>query len=255
MNITIIGAGNLATSLVPALKKAGHNMVQIYSRTMKSAEMLAAKVGAEPISDYTNLKTTADIYIISVKDSVLDDVIRNASPILKGKLLIHTAGTMPMAVLSGHEGRYGVFYPMQTFSREREVCFKAIPCFIEGSDETAQNLIETVAKSISDDVYTLTSDQRKHLHLAAIFACNFANHCYTLSSEILAAQGIPFDVMLPLIDETARKAHTIAPKKGQTGPAARNDTNVMDMQIGLLNGKPQLQELYKLLSDSIIRQK
>lgn len=158
---------------------------------------------------------------------------------------------MSVDIFKGHAKHYGVLYPMQTFSKQRIVDFKVIPCFIEASDVSAKSILQQLCDSISDRVYELSSDNRKYLHLAAVFACNFVNHCYEISSGILNKNDIPFDVMLPLIDETAKKVHEMKPKDAQTGPAVRYDENVISRQMQLLNGTPLNKEIYQLMSKSI----
>jgi predicted short-subunit dehydrogenase-like oxidoreductase (DUF2520 family) len=216
-----------------ALLKAGHQVVSVNSRTL------------------AELPQTADLYIIAVKDSALQEVIakvtKSQQPTADGQqpVFVHTAGSMPLSVFEGYAKRCGVLYPMQTFSMDREVDFREIPLFIEGNDAR----IRAVAESLSDHVYELSTADRKYLHLAAVFACNFVNHCYTLAADVLAQKGLPFDVMLPLVDETARKVHELHPKDAQTGPAVRGDQNVMQAQAALLDGKAK--EIYQLLSQSI----
>ena len=231
MNVAMIGRGRVATHMSKALLKAGNGVVSVNSRTLKE------------------LPQDADVYIIAVKDSALQDVIRQLTNLLKTKndapLIVHTAGSMPLSVFEGYAENGGVFYPMQTFSMEREVDFREIPLFIEGKDKRIREL----AESISEHVYELSSDDRKYLHLAAVFACNFTNHCYTLAAEVLEKKGLPFDVMLPLVDETARKVHELHPHEAQTGPAVRGDENVMNAQAALLDGRNK--EIYELLSKSI----
>ncbi len=231
MKIAMIGRGRVATHMSKALLKAGHGVVSVNSRTLEE------------------LPQDADVYIIAVKDSALQDVIRQLTNLLKTKndapLIVHTAGSMPLSVFEGYAENGGVFYPMQTFSMEREVDFREIPLFIEGKDKRIREL----AESISEHVYELSSDDRKYLHLAAVFACNFTNHCYTLAAEVLEKKGLPFDVMLPLVDETARKVHELHPHEAQTGPAVRGDENVMNAQAALLDGRNK--EIYELLSKSI----
>ncbi|MBR1548839.1 MAG: DUF2520 domain-containing protein [Prevotella sp.] len=247
MKVVLVGAGRLATNLAKALVASGHEVVAVYSRTMQSAEALADVVGGTPTDSIAALPLSADAFILSVKDSALEGVIEQVSAGRVGQLLIHTAGSIPLSVFSGFASRCGVLYPMQTFSKERTVNFREIPVFIEGGDP----LIEVLARSVSDNVYRLSSADRKYLHLAAVFAANFANHCYALSADVLAHCGLPFNVMLPLIDETARKVHQLSPKEAQTGPAVRYDENVISMQAALLSDEPQLQNVYKLLSESI----
>ncbi|MBM0143977.1 Rossmann-like and DUF2520 domain-containing protein [Segatella copri] len=250
MKIVLIGAGNLATHLGKALHAAGHDMVQVFSRTMQSAETLASLLDAEPLTDMAQVRDDADVYIFSVKDSALEQLISQ----LCGddeKVFLHTAGSMPMSVFRGKALHYGVLYPMQTFSKQREVDFSIIPCFIEANDEFALKQIEGLAGQISHRVFQLSSEDRKYLHLSAVFACNFANHCYAASQELLQQHGIPFDVMLPLIDETAAKVHGMTPKEAQTGPAVRYDENVIGKQIQLLENQPYFQKIYDCMSKSI----
>lgn len=250
MKIVLIGAGNLATHLGKALHAAGHDMVQVFSRTMQSAETLASLLDAEPLTDMAQVRDDADVYIFSVKDSALEQLISQLCGGEK-KVFLHTAGSMPMSVFRGKALHYGVLYPMQTFSKQREVDFSIIPCFIEANDEFAMKQIEGLAGQISHRVFQLSSEDRKYLHLSAVFACNFANHCYAASQELLQQHGIPFDVMLPLIDETAAKVHGMTPKDAQTGPAVRYDENVIGKQIQLLENQPYFQKIYDCMSKSI----
>lgn len=250
MKIVLIGAGNLATHLGKALHAAGHDMVQVFSRTMQSAETLASLLDAKPLTDMAQVRDDADVYIFSVKDSALEQLISQLCGGEK-KVFLHTAGSMPMSVFRGKALHYGVLYPMQTFSKQREVDFSIIPCFIEANDEFALKQIEGLAGQISHRVFQLSSEDRKYLHLSAVFACNFANHCYAASQELLQQHGIPFDVMLPLIDETAAKVHGMTPKEAQTGPAVRYDENVIGKQIQLLENQPYFQKIYDCMSKSI----
>lgn len=250
MKIVLIGAGNLATHLGKALHAAGHDMVQVFSRTMQSAETLASLLDAEPLTDMAQVRDDADVYIFSVKDSALEQLISQLCGGEK-KVFLHTAGSMPMSVFREKALHYGVLYPMQTFSKQREVDFSIIPCFIEANDEFALKQIEGLAGQISHRVCQLSSEDRKYLHLSAVFACNFANHCYAASQELLQQHGIPFDVMLPLIDETAAKVHGMTPKEAQTGPAVRYDENVIGKQIRLLENQPYFQKIYDCMSKSI----
>lgn len=271
MKIVLIGAGNLATHLGKALHAAGHDMVQVFSRTMQSAETLASLLDAEPLTDIAQVRDDADVYIFSVKDSALvqlvaqlcrheadglgeDGAVNALRKAKKGeheRVFLHTAGSMPMSVFKGMAQHYGVLYPMQTFSKQREVDFSIIPCFVEANDEFAQKQIEGMAREISGRVYQLSSEDRKYLHLSAVFACNFANHCYAISQELLEEHGIPFDVMLPLINETAAKVHEMKPKDAQTGPAVRYDENVIGKQSKLLENHPHFKKVYDSMSKSI----
>ena len=201
----------------------------------------------------TDLPLEADAFIVAVKDAALPSVAKQLAKGREQQVFFHTAGSMPLSVFEGLSMHYGVFYPMQTFSKERQVDFSPIPVFLEASDDATLSMARMLAESISRHVYVLSSEDRKFLHLSAVFACNFVNHCYALSAELLEKHGIPFDVMLPLIDETARKVHELHPLDAQTGPAVRYDENVIRMQSSLLSDSPALQEIYNLLSLNIHR--
>ena len=248
MKIVLIGAGNLATNLGKALFSAGHDFIQVYSRTMESASALATLVGGAPTTDIDSINYNADVYIISVTDSALAELIPKVCKGRERKLFLHTAGSMPVDVFQGMVLHYGVLYPMQTFSKNKEVNFSNIPCFIEANDESAMQNIDALARSVSNQVMTLNSEGRSYLHLAAVFACNFTNLCYHISSNILAKHNIPFDVMLPLIDETAGKAHAMSPIDAQTGPAVRYDRNVIRNQSSMLKDNPLVKDLYERMS-------
>lgn len=251
MKAVLIGAGNLATSLGCSLLKAGHDVVQVYSRTEKSASELAVLAGGSPTTELSALTNDADVYIVAVKDSVIADIVPQLCKGRESKTFIHTAGSIPMNVFEGMAAHYGVLYPMQTFSKSRIVSFSDIPCFVEANDDLAFTVVNNLASSLSERVMLLSSEQRKYLHLAAVFACNFVNHCYGIASDILEKNDIPFDVMLPLIDETARKVHELKPIEAQTGPAVRYDQNVIRRQAELLKDNPLFRQIYESLSMGI----
>lgn len=233
MRIVVIGTGRLASNLVPALQKVGHEVRVVNSRTLEG------------------LPNEADAFVIAVKDDALESVARRVVQGREEQVFFHTAGSMPLSVFEGIARHYGVFYPMQSFSKERQVDFADVPIFLEGCDSMTMQTAHAIAGSISRKVYELTTAERRYLHLAAVFACNFANHCYALSAKVLEQHGLPFDVMLPLIDETARKVHTMHPVPAQTGPAIRWDENVMSAQKALLDNEPEMQKIYELMSNSI----
>ena len=242
MEIVCIGAGNLATRLCVALQQCGHRVVQVFSRTEECAAALAAQLGCEPVCRLEDVTPEAPLYILSVRDQVLEEVahglyaslLRRVAPgrsnVGAGALFVHTAGSMPLDVLPML--RRGVFYPMQTFSKQREVPFAGLPVFIESPTDAA--VLRTLAESMGCGVYEMDSASRRYLHLAAVFACNFSNHMYDVCARVLARKGIPFEVMLPLIDETARKVHALTPREAQTGPAVRYDQTVMQRHVVLV---------------------
>jgi len=246
----------VATNLAPALKEAGVEIVEVWSKSRASAEALSAVVGCPAVwGSLERVTCEADVYIISVRDAYLNDVIRQLHNGREHALMAHTAGSLPLSLFSeaGHE-RGGVFYPMQTFSKERRVDFTSVHFFVEAAQQADLEVLTELAVGLTHDeqlVHHSTSAMRRHLHLAAVFACNFVNHCCTLSDALLAESGLDFSVMLPLLDETVAKLHELPPAEAQTGPAVRRDANVMGMQRAMLADKPELQEIYTLLSKSI----
>lgn len=250
--IALIGAGNLATNLGKTLYHNGFRIVQVYSRTEEAAAMLASAVEAEYTADLAAVTHEASLYIVALKDSALAEVLPRLVKGREDALWVHTAGSISIDIWQLTTAtRAGVFYPMQTFSKQREVDFREIPLFVEATDEKDAELLTHLANTLSQKVYRASSEQRKSLHLAAVFTCNFTNHMYALAADLLRKYNLPFDVMLPLIDETARKVHEIAPAEAQTGPAARGDENVMAMHRAMLDDEPQLQKVYRLLSESV----
>ena len=251
MNITLIGAGNLATQLGIAAREAGHAIIQVYSHTLCNATALAEQCGAQAIDSLSKLSDTADIYVVAVKDAVLADVVSEACRGREEKVFAHTAGSMPIDIFNGQARHYGVLYPMQTFSKQRKVDFSLITIFTEYNDAKANSLITALANSLSDKVTALSSADRRHLHLAAVFACNFANHCFSLAADVMERHGMTFDMLLPLIDETVEKVHEMHPLRAQTGPAIRYDENVLSRQRSLLDGDDLAQTIYDTMSKSI----
>mgnify|MGYP001090857956 CR=1 FL=1 len=250
-SVVFIGAGNLATNLAKALYYKGFRIVQVYSRTEESARTLAQAVEAAYTTDLSSVAADARLYIVSLKDAAFVQLLPEIVAGKENALWVHTAGSIPMDVWAGKVNRYGVFYPMQTFSKQREVNFQEVPFFIEAKRAEDTELLKAIASTLSEKVYEADSEQRKSLHLAAVFICNFTNHMYALAADLLEKYNLPFEVMLPLIDETARKVHELAPRDAQTGPAVRYDENVMSNHLAMLVDSPALQEIYKLMSKSI----
>ena len=267
--IVFLGSGNLATNLSLALKAAGEEIIQIFSRTQENAQALADKLHCASCTSINEIRTDADVYIFSVKDDALPSLIEQLSQHLNSPsgaggathhpILLHTAGSVPMSVFSDNtltpnthhpSPNYGVLYPMQTFSKDRAVNFREIPCFIEASDNATLGIIKDMASKISDNVVECSSDKRKKLHLAAVFACNMTNHCYRLAEKVLEEEGIDFSLYQPLIQETANKVRELSPRKAQTGPMVRYDKTIMDAQIALINDE-RTRQIYRLMADSI----
>lgn len=257
LSVFIVGAGNVATHIALALAQSQHRIVGVYSRTGTSASGLGqrlAQYGANVFvtSELDNIPE-ADVYLISVKDAALAAVAEAWPANRKGGVMLHTAGSLSMATIASTSKHYGVLYPMQTFSKAKSVDFTSVTCFVEGSDAVAEDAARTLAEALGSKCVVLSSADRQFLHLAAVFACNFSNHMYTLAYELLESHGVNPECMQPLIAETAAKVKLMHPREGQTGPAQRGDSNVMGKHLAALAETPDLQELYRLISQSIMR--
>ena len=211
--------------------------------------MLARKINADYTVEASAITKSADIYFVALKDSALYDVLSGFD--FQNKLVVHTSGSLPLSALKSFSENTGVIYPFQTFSKNREIDFTEIPVFIEANYPENENILKLIAQKISKKVSVLNSEKRKSLHIAAVFACNFVNHFYTLAAGYLEAQDIPFDVLHPLIEETARKVQEMPPKEAQTGPAVRFDENIINDHLQQLEQFPELKALYNSISKSI----
>lgn len=251
MRITLIGSGNVATHLGAAFKNAGHHIVQVYSPTLQHATLLAYYVKAEAINSLQQIKLETDVFIIAVKDDAIDAVAKELA--IFHKLILHTSGSTGIATLLKYTGRAGVFYPLQTFSSTKELDFSQVPVCIEANDGVILDQVKNLARSISNHVQEVNSADRRILHLAAVFACNFPNYLYTIGQQILQQHHLPFDLLRPLILETAEKVQHQLPADVQTGPAVRNDISSMNKHLELLKNDPALQQIYELLSQGIIK--
>ena len=251
MRITIIGSGNVATHLAAAFKNAGHRIVQVYSRELQHAALLAYHVGAEAIDQSDQINPETDLFVISVKDDVIVSIALELAK--HKKLTVHTSGTTDLAILQAHIKHAGVFYPLQTFSKNKEIDFLSVPLCIEGTDEAVTKNLEQLAQTISNKVYRINSAQRKILHLAAVFACNFPNYLYGVAQQLLAENQMNFELLRPLILETAQKVQDHLPGEVQTGPAVRNDQDTMAAHLEMLVAEPDLQAIYTRLSQEIIK--
>lgn len=249
-SVALLGAGNVATHLGAALVVNGYRVTGVYSRTAASADRLAGHLGC-PGTDCLDRLTPGEWCIFAVKDDALPALAKRWTALHPDTFCLHTAGSVPMDVFAGHADRYGVLYPLQTFSKARAVDFRRVPCFVEANGAPQLETLTALARTLSDRVVALPSERRRYLHLAAVLACNFANHCYDLAARLLEREGLPFDLLLPLIDETAAKVHDLAPREAQTGPAVRYDREVINRQLDLLADRPELRQLYAAMSQSI----
>lgn len=244
MQIVLIGSGNVAFHLAKAFTEAQIPISQIFGRNTTELQKISEQFSI-PFS--TETLVDADLYIISVTDSSIAEV----SSLIKNEnaLVAHTSGSVSREALSGNY-RKSVFYPLQTFSKSKNLDYSKIPFFIDAENENDEEILKNLASKISKNVMIANNEKRKYIHLTAVFACNFVNHLYARAKEISDSQGIPFDYFLPLIDETTQKIHELEPKLAQTGPAIRNDEKVLKLHESLLTDEEKL-KIYKTLNESI----
>ncbi|PKW20917.1 Rossmann-like and DUF2520 domain-containing protein [Flavobacterium lindanitolerans] len=242
---TIIGSGNVAQHLIHAFKKSnGIELSQVFSRQKESLSHLVED--SKIINDHSQF-LEADIYIIAVSDSAVAEV--SSSLPFENRLVVHTSGSVPLSELHP-KNRRGVFYPLQTFTKNKEVDFSTLPICMESEFDDDYTILENVAEAIGSKHYLISSDQRKSLHVAAVFVNNFTNHLYQIGKEICAEHQLPFEILKPLIAETANKVQHLSPLEAQTGPAKRNDLNTIQAHLALLTDNTQ-KEIYKILTHSI----
>lgn len=243
MQTVIIGSGNVAYHLAKASIQNGISIDQIFGRNEKELQKISSELN---ISYSTENLQDADLYIICVSDNSVEDVSKIIAK--KDCLVAHTSGSLPKEILIG-QYRKSSFYPLQTFSKTKNLDYKKIPFFIETENEEDQRILTDLASKISDNVMESNHEKRKYIHLTAVFACNFVNHLFARAKEISDAQEIPFDYFLPLINETVQKISEIEPKSAQTGPAVRNDKRILELHEQLL--KDESLEIYKTMNHSI----
>lgn len=249
MKIVLIGAGNVATHLGVALKKAGHTIVQVYSRTAPSANRLAKRLSSKPCIVINEIADKADLYIISISDHAAKDFLKSFT--VTDKVVVHTSGSLPLSIFGRNFKHCGVIYPLQTFSIKRKVNITKVPVCIEWSDNPAKRKIEAAVKGISKHIVHLNSSKRKQVHLAAVFANNFTNHLFAISEKLLSDSEISFDLLRPLILETALKVQSDSPFDMQTGPAKRGDLEIIEEHLRMLDNNKELRKIYELLTESI----
>ncbi|MGM0496586.1 MAG: Rossmann-like and DUF2520 domain-containing protein [Bacteroidota bacterium] len=250
MKIVLLGAGNLATNLANTLYQHQHSIVQVYSRTKENASRLAEVVHAQPINAIQELYEQADLYILALKDDALRGIIPHL-PDVSG-IFVHTAGSVPMNIFEGTIKNYGVFYPLQTFNKNRIIGFSEIPIFIEANSSESYKVIETLACQISSEIHPAGTDDRLAIHVAAVFACNFTNFMFVGADEILRKHNLSFKSLKPLIQETIAKTQQHSPSEIQTGPAVRKDNQTIQTHLKILSDSGMWQKLYRFVSDMIV---
>jgi len=249
--IVIAGAGRIATHLGKRLRAKGLRIAQVLNRTAEPARILASELRADWSDDWSDIDRNADWVLVAVRDDAIQRVGEALAPFVPGVLATHTSGATPGTVFAPFFERYGVFYPLQSFSMERTPVWSKVPFCVDARSEADVVLLKKIAKSIGNLVYRVTDDQRAVLHIAAVFANNFANHCFAIAEKILEEKDLPFELIHPLMEETLAKALLESPAKMQTGPAARGDLDSMLRHLEWLRAHPEWRELYVGLSKSI----
>lgn len=249
----VIGSGNVATHFARALQHAGAKILCIYSRTAEHAAEAGKLLGIPYTSEWEQVPENGNLYLYAVSDAALPGLL--ARELAPQALHVHTAGSISLDVFPASKPNHGVIYPLQTFSKDKELNFSEVPLLVEAVTPEITNKLINFAGTLSTAVYTIKSAQRQKIHLAAVFACNFVNHMYAIADEILCASDIPVGVLRPLIAETASKIKTLSPADAQTGPAVRNDKLIIDKHLTLLKQYPELHEIYNMISNSIINRK
>lgn len=249
MDIVIIGSGNVASVLGRKFIAAGHRILQVYSRNASDASKLAYEWNTASTNYKSMINRNADVYLIAVNDDAITDVVSNL--LLPGKVVAHTAASVPKDILKNISAHYGVFYPLQSLRKEMTK-LPVTPVFVDGSDEVSKKMLEKLAVSIAgEQIISAGDDVRLKFHVAAVVVSNFVNHLYILAEDYCKKEGIDFKQLLPLLEETAFSKENISPAIAQTGPAIRHDSETIQKHIELLENHPQLKNIYILLTESI----
>ena len=244
--IVLLGSGNVATHLFKAFSAAEEcHIKQVYNHSKGTLSFFRNKT--EVTTEISDL-APADVYLLALKDDVIPEIAAKLPA--KNALLVHTSGSVAMDALTDCPRR-GVFYPLQTFSKDNDLDYSEIPFCLEANNPQDLALLKQLAATISEKSYEISSAERKELHLSAVFVCNFVNHLYTVGEQICQKSGIPFEILKPLIKETACKVQQDAPAKVQTGPAIRNDRSTIDAHLKLLDSSEENRDVYKLLTSAI----
>ncbi|MCG2611969.1 DUF2520 domain-containing protein [Flavobacterium sp. SM15] len=245
ITVNIIGSGNVAQHLISVFQQTESLVLQqVFSRKRENISHLVSNDTI--VTKYIDLKP-ATVTIIAVSDDAISEV-SNLIP-FENQLVVHTSGSMGFDALND-KNRKGVFYPLQTFSKSKAIDFSVVPLCLETQNESDYGILENIGKSISEKVFKISSEQRQSLHVAAVFSCNFVNHLYQLGNEICEENNVPFEILYPLIQETADKIKTLSPKKAQTGPAIRHDQKTIEKHLDFLKDQSR-KTIYKLLTQSI----
>ncbi len=249
-SISFIGSGNVATHLATGIKEAGYEVKEIHSLNHENALELARKIGCTAIKYIEEIDQSVDLFLIAVPDETIEKVIENF-PLVNG-IVAHISGITPLEILK-REPRFGVFYPLQTFSKQRELDISDVPFCIEASSDDVLIQLKELAMKLSKSVFEIDTNQRKYLHLTAVLVNNYSNYLFQAAYDILNAKNIDHSILIPLIEETISKIKDITPAEAQTGPASRNDIKTIEKHLMLLSEYPQYKDLYKIFAEQLIK--
>jgi predicted short-subunit dehydrogenase-like oxidoreductase (DUF2520 family) len=247
-SVVILGCGNVASYFAERFKELGFAILQVYHPDLKKAQNFANLYKSEAIDKLKNLNKQADIFFIAVKDSFIEHIAKEL-PLTSG-IVLHTSGAIQLEVLK-HHARAAVFYPLQTFTKGIKTAHQNFPLLIECKVKNDENYLEQVAVKLGMQVYFMNSHQRTEIHLAAVFAANFANHCIKVGYDLMKFKNHPPELLLPLIKESINKLNYISPSQAQTGPAIRNDEVTIQKHLELLTNNTAIKLLYEILTKNI----
>lgn len=250
--VTIIGAGNMAWHLAPALENVGYTIKEVFARDSEQAKQLIGNLynaAYHPDLDFS--ESEAQIFLLAVSDSAIESIAQEII-LPENAIILHTSGSIPMNILSyTATDHYGVFYPLQTFSKRRRLILEGVPVCIEASTDRVHSILKAMGQALSQRVIEMETENRQILHLAAVFANNFTNHMVKISGDILSAHSFPPDLLYPLISETMNKMMQLGSDHSQTGPARRHDYKTLEKHMNLLRENDDLLHIYRLLSQHI----
>ncbi len=251
-SISIVGAGRVGRALALSLFNAGFRIDKIISKSSESAKSLAELTKSDWSTDIQE-EISSDLVVLAVPDGLLNDLIPKLGS-NENSIFVHTAASHGLEIFGSLSCRgSGVFYPLQTFTIGRDIDLQQIPILIEGSDDHTEKVLKSIAESLSNSVYFIGEEERKLIHLAAVFVCNFVNQLYLVGEEITKKTNLPESVLEPLIEETLKKARDIGPRLAQTGPASRNDIVTIEKHRELLSYSPEFRDIYDSITNSIIK--
>ena len=248
MKVVIIGTGNVAEVLAKLIVQQ-HELLMFTGRNEERLQQLAEKFNTGYTTSYKNINQDADIYILSVSDHAVEEVITKII-IPKDKIIVHTTGSVSINALKFLSDNYGVLYPLQSIRKDTEK-IPEIPFFIDANNSTTKNIIKAFAKTLSPLVSEADDEQRIKLHIAAVFVSNFANYLYTAANDFCEKENIPFHYLTPLMKETVGRLQNQKPENVMTGPAVRKDENTIQKHLQLLQSHPEIKEVYEFLTEKI----